>query len=60
MSLLSRFHEFEYSLVWEFKLLWELGEIHDFKVLQSLLRDWLQISRGVVRKIIFHMICFAY
>jgi len=47
---LSLFNEFKSSLGQEFKLFWEFSlfqefrdicEIHDFWVLQSLLRDWL-------------------
>jgi len=49
-------HEFESSLVQEFKLFQEFGlfqefhEIWDFQVLLLLLRDWLQVSCWVVRK----------
>jgi len=56
----SLFHEFEFSLVQDFELFREfslfqefhkIGEIQEFWVPRSLLGDWLQISRQVVRKL---------
>jgi len=38
----------------------KFSKIRKFGILQPLLRDWLQISRWVVRKDVLHTVCFAY
>jgi len=53
----SCFCEFESSLVQEFE---PFQEFHDFGVPQLLLRDWLQISCQVTRKIVLYIIYFVY
>jgi len=50
----SHFHEFESSVVQEFGLFGKfckICKIHEFQVLQSLLRDWLQICHQAVRQL---------
>ena len=65
----SCFHEFESSVVQEFKLLWEFiffvcyakfSKMCEFGVLRSLLGDWLWIGHWVVRKIVLCKVCFTY
>jgi len=53
------FHEFESSLVWEFKLLGEFCEICEFRALRLLLCDWLHswLSGSEKNCIVYCLFC---
>jgi len=51
----------EFQLYWEFSLSWEFREIcENLGGPWSLLRDWLQISRQMVRKMVLDTVYFVY